>query len=903
MNTHNERRLRRIAIALLLAAGPAAWFGSSVAFAQEANPLDVLKSDAPREQKSEACRALSVKGGPDAIPVLAALLTNEEMSHMARYALEAMPYPEAGAALRDALGKTSGRLKVGVISSLGVRKDEQALPEITKCMSDADEDVAQAAIEFLAVMATPDAIKTLDDAVARPDVAPKQLLVLCDGLCRCAETLAASGKGGESLAIYERLMKLPNAPAPIQAAALRGAILGQKGDARLALLGDAVRGGDENKFNTALRVALELHEDNDVAAALASALPGLADERKVPLMDVMGTCPSAVAGPAVLKETAEGAVPVRVAALKALARMGYAPALERMAQLATSEDADLAKTARQCLAYFPSKDREADIKAMLASDKPEVRTVAVESIAGGAVDNPLDLLLKAAQSDADEGVRIAALKGLKDLAGMDQFAALLDNLAKARSQGELQATEKALGALADRQRRMPVAVEIQKAVYGSLPDGPQADVTDKVKALLKDGAVSVDASNANFGDTAPGVVKALRVDYVENGATVSKTAPEGQAIQVGTASTPPAIVDAYEAALAGAQGESKLALIRLLGSAGTAKALAIVQAAAEGEGDVKDTALRALCDWPTQEGLPALMELAKSSKDETVKVLALRGAVRLLGQNAASPETLANYATLLANAATADEKKTVIGGLGQVQNSESLGLVLTQFGDESVKAEAVQAAKAITRVIGRSPVEDTAFFSGKDLTGWQGPMEYWSFDDGAILGGSDKNIPHNEFLWSNVEVRDFYLAFDIKLEPNTGNGGLQFRSKTVDERGQALGYQADAGKDVWGRLYHEHGRGKLFWDGRAEEAVKPGEWNHYEVLAIGPAIWTAINGTLGVACLDPEGERSGRIAVQIHAGAPMKAHYKFLKLVHNPKVELAGLTAEQLYVELKSPDK
>ncbi len=54
---------------------------------------------------------------------------------------------------------------------------------------------------------------------------------------------------------------------------------------------------------------------------------------------------------------------------------------------------------------------------------------------------------------------------------------------------------------------------IVKAEYGNLPDGPLADVTRQVAALVKAGALSVDASNDNFGDPAQGKSKKLRVDY------------------------------------------------------------------------------------------------------------------------------------------------------------------------------------------------------------------------------------------------------------------------------------------------------------------------------------------------------------------------------------------------------
>ena len=95
----------------------------------------------------------------------------------------------------------------------------------------------------------------------------------------------------------------------------------------------------------------------------------------------------------------------------------------------------------------------------------------------------------------------------------------------------------------------------------------------------------------------------------------------------------------------------------------------------------------------------------------------------------------------------------------------------------------------------------------------------------------------------------------------------------------------------------------LDWNGRAEEAVKPGEWNRFEILAVGPAIWTAINGKLGVACLDlaAKDERTGKFAFQMHAGAPQTHRYRNIKLIHNPKIELGELKADALIPELTIP--
>ena len=448
--------------------------------------------------------------------------------------------------------------------------------------------------------------------------------------------------------------------------------------------------------------------------------------------------------------------------------------------------------------------------------------------------------MSAAKTDKDEDVRVTALKSLTDRAGMGEMPDLLALLTGAHSEDEARAAENALASLCNRQK-----------------------------------------------STAAGHVEA------EDAGTLA----------LATAPVPPAIVDAFCAALEGAQGGTKLALLRLLGATGSHKAYETVHAAAfQGEGKVKDTGLRVLCEWPTDEALSTVMDLALNSSDETVRVLAMRGAVRLLKSGGAgTDELLKQYATLMAQASSAGEKKLVLSGLAQVNHVDSFEMVLNQFGDESVKAEAVQAAMTIAQEFGKSAKEDPGIFNGKDLSGWQGSDKYWRLKDGAIVGRSKKKIPESNFIWSDIEVRDFYLAIDVKLDPPKANAGIQFRSKKMNEQGKALGYQADMGKDVWGRLYHEQGRGKLDWRDRAEKAVKPGEWNRYEILAIGPAIWTAVNGRLGVAFFETggEGERSGHIAFQIHVGPAQTARYRIEKLIHNPEVKLGKLGAKELIGQLE----
>ncbi|MBT5379774.1 MAG: DUF1080 domain-containing protein [Opitutae bacterium] len=200
---------------------------------------------------------------------------------------------------------------------------------------------------------------------------------------------------------------------------------------------------------------------------------------------------------------------------------------------------------------------------------------------------------------------------------------------------------------------------------------------------------------------------------------------------------------------------------------------------------------------------------------------------------------------------------------------------------------------------GDKPQPDAPFFNGKDLTGWSASeMKYWSVKDGAIVGHSAVKVPGNKFIWADGEVEDFYLVVEVKLTPDNRNAGIQFRSKKANASGQAVGYQADVGAGVWGKLYHEHGRGKLDWNNNAAGAVKPGEWNRYEILAVGHKIWTAINGKLCVALEDPKGELSGKISFQVHGGPAQTVLYRNPTLIHNPKIALEKQTEKQLLAAL-----
>ena len=176
------------------------------------------------------------------------------------------------------------------------------------------------------------------------------------------------------------------------------------------------------------------------------------------------------------------------------------------------------------------------------------------------------------------------------------------------------------------------------------------------------------------------------------------------------------------------------------------------------------------------------------------------------------------------------------------------------------------------------------FFNGKDLTGWQGNAELWRVENGEIIGTS-QGLKRNEFLINQLTMADFRLRVKVKLVPNGGNSGIQFRSEALAE-GEVKGYQADVGVGWWGKLYEEHGRA-LLWDRSGEAHVRLEDWNDYDILAVGSRLKTFINGKPCVDLDDPTGAKRGIVPLQLHSGGPFEVRYKDFDLELDPPVETA----------------
>ncbi|MHC4120875.1 MAG: HEAT repeat domain-containing protein [Planctomycetota bacterium] len=124
--------------------------------------------------------------------------------------------------------------------------------------------------------------------------------------------------------------------------------------------------------------------------------------------------------------------------------------------------------------------------------------------------------------------------------------------------------------------------------------------------------------------------------------------------------------------------ELRCSLLRVLGRIGGDRALRALQGALkDADEEIRDTAVRALVAWPDSRALYTLSEISQSTTNNTHRVLALRGYVRLLALDTqlSDKEKVGMYRRAMDMARSADEKKLILAGLAGVAHSDALEII------------------------------------------------------------------------------------------------------------------------------------------------------------------------------------------------------------------------------------
>jgi HEAT repeat protein len=148
--------------------------------------------------------------------------------------------------------------------------------------------------------------------------------------------------------------------------------------------------------------------------------------------------------------------------------------------------------------------------------------------------------------------------------------------------------------------------------------------------------------------------------------------------------------------------EARCSLLRLLPSCADATALALLsQARTDPHGPIRDTAIRALAEWPDASAWAPLVETLRHPENEAHRVLALNALVRFCQEENEHPGPLLieRYAHLLGDAHTDQDRQLILGALAEAAHPDALKLAMPLLGQPGVRAEAEVAIRKIANAI------------------------------------------------------------------------------------------------------------------------------------------------------------------------------------------------------------
>ncbi|MCX8156111.1 MAG: HEAT repeat domain-containing protein [Verrucomicrobiae bacterium] len=578
----------------------------------EAQLIAVLQSAAPPEQKDAACAQLKRIGTAAAVPALARLLLDPQLSHSARYALESLPGPQATAALVAALADTRDDLKAGVLQSLGERPDMPIAP-VARFLNNGNPDIVIAAARALGRRGGAEALKLLQPLLDKT-TGPVRTAVV-DGLLLAAEATAYGPDPAAALKVYQRLTAAQEPPA-VRQAAWCGLLRADK-KRRLTLLREGLLGADAVQQRAALQVAPELTAP-EITQELSRLLPQLPPPVQAAVIEILRRHGSRQAVPALVAALQSPESYVRIAALDALAELGQAAQAPAMLQAATATDPQEQKAARRALARLREPLADALLQ-LLPTAAPALQNEIIQTLAARQETAAVPQLLQLARTGPDHA-RAAAVRAVGQLAQPAQLGALVQALQQAPDEARRRAAQEALLEACRRLQSRP--------------------------------------------DFSP------------------------EPLVAGLQGEPPARAALYPVLAQLRHERSRAALL-----AGRQDA----------DPQARLAALRALCDAVDPAVLPALLELARSAPENTVRVLAVRGATRLIHEEGAGGATAQRAATLrelLGLAGRPEEKRLILGRLAAVPALESLDLAAQLTADAALQQEAAQAVSELAASLG-----------------------------------------------------------------------------------------------------------------------------------------------------------------------------------------------------------
>ena len=579
----------------------------------ESQFLQFLKSHATVSAKQFICTRLSQFATRASVPTLTDMLRDSALTSMALFALERIPDMSADVPLLALLPSAKGKTQIGIINMLGNRRVEEAVGPIAALLSSGNPEIAGPAAAALGNIGSQASLAALLDFREKTRVEVSQSVL--EAILVCAGKVGLRGERDVAMKAY-RLLSGPEVPVPVRCAALRG-MMHTDEDVAAEVIASTLAGPDPALQAATLMLVPELRKPETIHA-IAGMFPRLNHEGQAQLLSVLTYHRDPIFRGMAVGALKSSAFEVRVAALRALGKVGDSTSVRLLVQNAAVTQGQEQQEARAALYRIDAPGVDETVVLMIQESTPANAVELVKCAGERRIEAAVLILLKSAGDRSGE-VRRQSVRVLKNLCGGEHLPEMISLLGSEKVDAIRGEIEVATAAVALR-----------------IPDPEK-----------RDGPIL---------------------------ATLQSTKKK----------------------------ENRLSLIRVLGKVGAPSSLTALRSGlSDKDADIRLAAIRALSQWSTEEPYPDLWKLATHAKEKTHRVIALRGAVRLLGldKNRSVEDAYARYKEAMAAASNRDERRLLLSAVGEARSLAGFKLAADYLADDNLRQEAQLAVANIAQEI------------------------------------------------------------------------------------------------------------------------------------------------------------------------------------------------------------
>ena len=170
-----------------------------------------------------------------------------------------------------------------------------------------------------------------------------------------------------------------------------------------------------------------------------------------------------------------------------------------------------------------------------------------------------------------------------------------------------------------------------------------------------------------------------------------------------------------------------------------------------------------------------------------------------------------------------------------------------------------------------------SLFNGEDLKAWKVPqgndLQKWYQVSDRILKIKSGPKKKGSILWTQKEFKDFHLSLSFRFISGTVDSGIHLRNMDQIQ----IGISGSKKRDMTCSPYIP-GKGYPVEAKNVEKLLKPKDWNHLQIQAIGPKYTVWLQGDEVMNYKSSTAKEKGPIGIQLHVNREMAIDFKAITI-------------------------